>query len=161
MFNFHYQNYTLSLKIFSFFCTGIDECLSSPCLNGGTCIDRLNQYACNCTVGFVGTNCQIEIGNFSFSTAFIIYNFAIWWSKSYTGWPRKNATTLIVNFKTSSIKRTQFFFLLCRKFIFQQNDTMIITQQLFSGTPWSEKFLLFQGSLGSIKEQILKTTLPR
>ena len=53
----------------------------------------------------------------------------------YTGWPRKNATTLIVNFK-DIINKTEliflfiylfiFIFLLCGKFIFQQNDTMII-----------------------------------
>ena len=39
---------------------------------------------------------------------------------NYTGWPRKNATTLIVNFKEL------IFVSLCGKFIFQHNDTMII-----------------------------------
>ena len=44
----------------------------------------------------------------------------------YTGWPRKNATILIVNFK-DIINKTEFvFILLCGKFIFEQNDTMII-----------------------------------
>ena len=46
--------------------------------------------------------------------------------RDYTGWPRKNATTLIVNFK-DIINKTEFIFIsLCGKFIFQQNDTMII-----------------------------------
>ena len=44
----------------------------------------------------------------------------------YTGWPRKNATTLIVNFKDIINKTELIFILLCGKFIFQQNDTMII-----------------------------------
>ena len=44
----------------------------------------------------------------------------------YTGWPRKNATTLIVNFKDIITKTELIFILLCGKFIFQQNDTMII-----------------------------------
>ena len=45
---------------------------------------------------------------------------------AYTGWPRKNATTLIVNFK-DIINKTEFIYiLLCGKLIFQQNDTMII-----------------------------------
>ena len=44
----------------------------------------------------------------------------------YTGWPRKNATTLIVNFKEIINKPELIFILLCGKFIFQQNDTMII-----------------------------------
>ena len=59
----------------------------------------------------------------------ICYNFIthvndlIMW---YTGWPRKNATTLIVNFKDIVNKTNLFFILLGRKFISQQNDTMII-----------------------------------
>ena len=44
----------------------------------------------------------------------------------YTGWPRKNATTLIVNFKDIVNKTNLFFILLGRNFIFQQNDTMTI-----------------------------------
>ena len=44
----------------------------------------------------------------------------------YTGWPRKNATTLIINFKDIINKMELIFISLCGKFIFQQNDTMII-----------------------------------
>ena len=43
----------------------------------------------------------------------------------YTGWPRKNAMTLIVNFKDIINKTELNFILLCGKFIFQQNDTII------------------------------------
>ena len=43
-----------------------------------------------------------------------------------TGWPRKNATNLIVKFKNIVNKTNLFFILLGRKFIFQQNDTMTI-----------------------------------
>ena len=35
----------------------IDECLSSPCLNNGTCEDRVNVYGCKCFSGFAGANC--------------------------------------------------------------------------------------------------------
>ena len=35
----------------------MDECASNPCRNG-TCIDGINYYTCNCTVGFVGKNCD-------------------------------------------------------------------------------------------------------
>ena len=44
----------------------------------------------------------------------------------YTGWPRKNATTLIVNFKNIVDETELFFILFGRTFIFQQIDTMII-----------------------------------
>ena len=36
-----------------------DECASSPCQNGGTCQDLVNQYQCNCDDGYEGTNCEI------------------------------------------------------------------------------------------------------
>ena len=39
----------------------IDECASSPCQNGGTCIDGINSHTCNCVPGHAGDNC--EIGN--------------------------------------------------------------------------------------------------
>ena len=39
----------------------IDECASSPCQNGGACVDGSNSYTCNCAVGYAGANC--EIGN--------------------------------------------------------------------------------------------------
>jgi Notch-like protein len=33
----------------------------SSCLNGGTCIDGVNQYSCVCMAGFTGSNCQHHI----------------------------------------------------------------------------------------------------
>ena len=34
--------------------TNIDECLSDPCLNNGTCVDDIAGYFCECPKGFVG-----------------------------------------------------------------------------------------------------------
>lgn len=39
----------------------IDECESSPCKNGATCVDLVNNYQCNCAAGFSGPNCEIDI----------------------------------------------------------------------------------------------------
>lgn len=33
----------------------IDECASTPCRHGGTCIDDVNDYRCNCYAGYTGT----------------------------------------------------------------------------------------------------------
>ncbi|XP_066294600.1 fibropellin-1-like [Branchiostoma lanceolatum] len=39
----------------------IDECASSPCVNGQICIDGVNSYTCQCPAGMTGDNCQIDI----------------------------------------------------------------------------------------------------
>ena len=36
----------------------IDDCSSSPCVNGGTCNDNVNHYICMCTSGYSGINCE-------------------------------------------------------------------------------------------------------
>ena len=36
----------------------MDECASSPCMNGATCDDDINSYNCTCVTGFNGTICD-------------------------------------------------------------------------------------------------------
>ncbi|XP_066506598.1 coagulation factor IXb [Hoplias malabaricus] len=38
-----------------------DQCLSSPCQNGGTCEDGMSSYVCWCRIGFNGKNCELEM----------------------------------------------------------------------------------------------------
>ena len=38
----------------------IDECASSPCVNGGgVCVDGVNRYTCNCNSGRTGVHCEL------------------------------------------------------------------------------------------------------
>ncbi|XP_068444759.1 protein jagged-1a-like [Clinocottus analis] len=39
----------------------INDCESAPCLNGGTCIDKVSQYQCICAAGWDGPTCQNNI----------------------------------------------------------------------------------------------------
>ena len=39
----------------------INECMLSPCLNGATCMDGINQYDCICADGYSSENCSVDI----------------------------------------------------------------------------------------------------
>lgn len=39
----------------------LDECLSNPCQNGGTCDDRENGYVCTCMPGYAGLHCDVDV----------------------------------------------------------------------------------------------------
>ncbi|XP_070176519.1 sushi, nidogen and EGF-like domain-containing protein 1 [Littorina saxatilis] len=36
----------------------VDDCASSHCQNGGSCVDQINTYTCNCQAGYTGTHCE-------------------------------------------------------------------------------------------------------
>ena len=36
----------------------IDECLSDPCQNGGTCYNEIAKFVCECTEEFIGETCS-------------------------------------------------------------------------------------------------------
>lgn len=35
----------------------VNECLTSPCQNGGTCLNMAGSYSCACAQGWKGKNC--------------------------------------------------------------------------------------------------------
>ncbi|XP_055363642.1 sushi, nidogen and EGF-like domain-containing protein 1 isoform X2 [Betta splendens] len=42
-------------------CEEVNQCLSHPCLNGGTCWNLIGSYQCKCRDGFSGNHCQTDI----------------------------------------------------------------------------------------------------
>lgn len=45
----------------SYYCNNTDECASSPCLHGATCLDGANSFMCDCAPGYNGILCQTDI----------------------------------------------------------------------------------------------------
>ena len=41
-------------------CVNIDECLDSPCLAGGVCVDLQDGYMCRCPPGYSGRRCGVR-----------------------------------------------------------------------------------------------------
>lgn len=39
----------------------IDECAINPCHNGGTCIDGVNSFTCQCIEGYQDPTCQSQL----------------------------------------------------------------------------------------------------
>ena len=48
------MNLTISYKYFA----DINDCIPNPCLFNGTCIDGINDFKCNCLMGFRGELCE-------------------------------------------------------------------------------------------------------
>ena len=49
------------MNLFLFVKFSLKECSSSPCLNGGLCIDSHRGFSCMCKQGFTGALCEENI----------------------------------------------------------------------------------------------------
>jgi Notch-like protein len=44
--------------LFSLKYLDIDDCENQSCMHDGTCIDKVNNYTCQCIPGYTGVNCE-------------------------------------------------------------------------------------------------------
>jgi len=63
------------------FILDIDECLSAPCENNGTCYDLVNSYFCLCVPGYTGPECAISISPW-FSIVVSLVHVVNYWTKT-------------------------------------------------------------------------------
>ncbi len=70
--------WTWMTLIVSFIFPEINECLSQPCMNGGTCRDRVASYLCECEDGFSGQRCQTGNTLHISCLSLILYLMSYW-----------------------------------------------------------------------------------
>lgn len=58
-FKAHIKHILQNITWFCVYVADMDECASSPCAQGGTCIDLENGFECVCPPQWVGKTCQI------------------------------------------------------------------------------------------------------
>ena len=61
--NSHSEFTTIYPLLHSFFAASIKACDSSPCHNGGTCVNSGDSFTCICKDGYEGPLCEADINN--------------------------------------------------------------------------------------------------
>ena len=55
----------------------INYCESNPCRNGGTCIEEVDSYNCNCVPGYTGHDCETSKITYDFKLYEIYFSFKL------------------------------------------------------------------------------------
>ena len=74
----------------------IDECLPGPCQNEAACTDLVNDYECQCAIGFYGDDCECELRDkLTFNELHLFYKWkwfqTVIWYKLYPKGSRGNS----------------------------------------------------------------------
>ena len=63
-------------------CAGFDHCSSSPCLNGGVCINGFHGYTCRCQGNWIGINCGVLLQSGPFNRNSSVVQVKKNWNKN-------------------------------------------------------------------------------
>ncbi|KAL3856931.1 hypothetical protein ACJMK2_011637 [Sinanodonta woodiana] len=85
-------------------CDDIPECASNPCQNGGTCIEMINRYDCNCTRRYTGPNCENDLMwdhysacQLEFSRCFRVFQHPLDWNGAKDFCGRRNGHLAVID----------------------------------------------------------------
>ena len=48
----------VNITVFFLVFSDYDECTNTPCLNGGTCVNKRNNFSCVCMSSYTGRKCE-------------------------------------------------------------------------------------------------------
>ncbi|XP_051875486.1 pikachurin isoform X2 [Pristis pectinata] len=85
-------------------------CVSSPCVNGGSCRPRHDAFECDCPLGFDGLRCHKECGNYCLNTVTEAIEIPQFIGRSYLTYDHPNflkrvsgsRTNIFMRFKTTA-----------------------------------------------------------
>ena len=75
----------------------VDECTSSPCYNGGTCIDQVNSFRCDCVPGYGGPVCEARKYMIDIQSIFTYSALRKLWDILANEWATAHAFVLFFN----------------------------------------------------------------
>lgn len=142
-------------KSFCFY-SDLDECASSPCAQGGTCIDLEDGFECVCPPQWEGKTCQIgtRFSKYTYTQLFTLFSYHHRRRWKNGGFSRVQDACLLANYCRVSMGRSLFLILACsiswNKYM-AVRDTRSVT--LFGDSIWQppglSKRCRFPGRTGS------------
>ncbi|GAA6098966.1 pikachurin [Tachysurus ichikawai] len=84
-------------------------CVENPCANGGTCRAKRDEYECDCTLGYDGTHCQKECGNYCFNSVTEAIEIPQFMGRSYLTYDSQEILQRLSGSRTSVFLRFKSF----------------------------------------------------
>ncbi|XP_060763534.1 pikachurin [Neoarius graeffei] len=80
-------------------------CVENPCANGGTCRPKRDEYECDCILGYDGTHCQKECGNYCYNSVTEAIEIPQFTGRSYLTYDSQEILKRVSGLRTSVFLR--------------------------------------------------------